>query len=296
MTMALSFQSTTFDIIDHDGQPWLKASQIATALGYKDTRAVTKIYQAHEDEFLPSMSVVLKLTTTSGIPTETRIFSLRGCHLVAMFARTSVAKAFRVWVLDVLETLNKAQAPVLPPTITPSTPDDRIPLRALVNAWSQVCGQPHQALWPQVKAHFQLSRIDDLPVEWIPDALAFVQSKIDALPKVLPETSILALPRAKPNPLFDFAQAQYINKSLSNKACQLTMDIEKQLNEWISEAGRSFNHSRRTQEIATLEDFVFDEHVQVLKRLSHAVFSNLMAFSVQCSSMAFMAQLLERKA
>ena len=32
-----------------------------------------------------------------------RIFSLRGCHLVAMFARTPVAKAFRRWVLNVLE-------------------------------------------------------------------------------------------------------------------------------------------------------------------------------------------------
>ena len=29
-------------------------------------------------------------------------------------------------------------------------------------------------------------RIDDLPKEWIPDALAFVQGRIDALPKALP--------------------------------------------------------------------------------------------------------------
>ncbi len=64
---------------------------------------------------------------------------------------------------------------------TPSTPDDRAPLRALVHAWAQASGQPHTALWPQVKAHFQLSRIDDLPVEWIPDALTWVQGKIDAL-------------------------------------------------------------------------------------------------------------------
>ncbi len=79
--------------------------------------------------------------------------------------------------------------PVSVPVLTPSTPADRIPLRSLVHAWSQVCGQPHQALWPQVKAHFQLSRIDDLPVEWIPDALAFVQSKIDGLPKALPKST-----------------------------------------------------------------------------------------------------------
>lgn len=41
-------------------------------------------------------------------------------------------------------------------------------------------------MWPQVKAHFQLSRIDDLPESWIPDALAFVQGKIDQCGKALP--------------------------------------------------------------------------------------------------------------
>ena len=68
----------------------------------------------------------------------------------------------------------------IPSTTTPSTPDSRKPLRALVSAWAQVSGLPHSALWPQVKAHFQLSRIDDMPEEWLPDALAFVQGKIDA--------------------------------------------------------------------------------------------------------------------
>ena len=32
-----------------------------------------------------------------------RIFSLRGCHLLAMFAKTEVAKQFRKWVLDLLD-------------------------------------------------------------------------------------------------------------------------------------------------------------------------------------------------
>lgn len=32
-----------------------------------------------------------------------RVFSLRGAHLIAMFARTSKAQAFRRWVLDILD-------------------------------------------------------------------------------------------------------------------------------------------------------------------------------------------------
>src|SRR5690606_13264315 len=32
-----------------------------------------------------------------------RIFSLRGCHLMGMFARTTEAKKFRHWVLNILD-------------------------------------------------------------------------------------------------------------------------------------------------------------------------------------------------
>ena len=91
---------------------------------------------------------------------------------------------------DVFEMLEETFFRVVKPqpaTLTPSTADDRKPLRSLVHAWAQIAGTSHTALWPQVKAHFQLARIDDLPVEWIPDALAFVQGKIDAAGKALPE-------------------------------------------------------------------------------------------------------------
>ena len=71
-------------------------------------------------------------------------------------------------------------------SITPSTTEDRRPLRALVGSWAQVSGLPFAACWNQLKAAFQLANIKELPQEWIPDALAWVQAKIDALPKALP--------------------------------------------------------------------------------------------------------------
>ena len=186
MSQALTFQSTTFDVVDQNGQPWLQARQIGQALGYSRSDAVLNLYERNKDEFTLDMSTTIELRV--GLtPQETRIFSLRGCHLLAMFARTSVAKAFRVWVLDVLENLNQVnQQETLVSSTTPSTADDRKPLRSLVYAWSRAAGVHVDTCWPQVKAHFQLSRLDDLPKEWIPDALAFVQGKIDALPKALP--------------------------------------------------------------------------------------------------------------
>ena len=62
-------------------------------------------------------------------------------------------------------------------------------------------GTPHTALWPQVKAHFQLERIDDLPEEWIPDALEWVQGKIDSLTPALPPTDKESLAVAAPTAL-----------------------------------------------------------------------------------------------
>ena len=71
-------------------------------------------------------------------------------------------------------------------SLTPSSTEDRKPLRALVGSWAQVSGLPFAACWNQLKAAFQLANIKELPQEWIPDALAWVQARIDALPKALP--------------------------------------------------------------------------------------------------------------
>ena len=144
------------------------------------------------------MSTVVNLTT-GVMELPTRIFSLRGCYALAMFARTPIAKAFRKWCLDVIERYGDRVPVERPISLPPSTPDDRKPLRDMVNVWARLSGVHPSNLWPQVRARFQLGRIDDLPTNWLPDTLAWVQSKIDELnqkPKA-------ALPAAEP--LFDEA-------------------------------------------------------------------------------------------
>lgn len=76
-------------------------------------------------------------------------------------------------------------------TLTASTSADREPLRAIVNAWSRTCGQPQITLWPQVRAAFNIANIKELPAEWVPDAIDWAQTKIDALnqARALPHTS-----------------------------------------------------------------------------------------------------------
>jgi prophage antirepressor-like protein len=87
MTNALAFRSTQFEIIEQDGHPWLRGYQVGTALGYSSPDiAIRKIYERHAEEFTDAMTAVVTLPTPGG-PQETRIFSLRGCHLLAMFAQ-----------------------------------------------------------------------------------------------------------------------------------------------------------------------------------------------------------------
>lgn len=110
-SIALSFQNTTFHIIDHNSQPWLRGTQIGDALGYTKGRiSIDKIYKSNQDEFNESMTALVELDTEGG-KQQVRIFSLRGCHLLAMFSRTKIAKEFRKWVLDVLDQQAKLQEP-----------------------------------------------------------------------------------------------------------------------------------------------------------------------------------------
>lgn len=81
-----------------------------------------------------------------------------------------------------------------PLSITPSTTEDRKPLRALVGSWAQVSGLPFAACWNQLKAAFNLANIKELPQEWIPDAIDWVQKRIDALPAPAPATALPASP------------------------------------------------------------------------------------------------------
>lgn len=193
MAQSLCFNDFTFSPVIHDNQPWIPARQLANALGYKDERSVHKIYERNKDEFSSMMSTVVNLTT-GVMELPTRIFSLRGCYALAMFARTPIAKAFRKWCLDVIERYGDRVPVERPISLPPSTPDDRKPLRDMVNVWARLSGVHPSNLWPQVRARFQLGRIDDLPTNWLPDTLAWVQSKIDELNQK-PKAALPAVPQ-----------------------------------------------------------------------------------------------------
>ena len=99
----LTFQNTTLSVINQQNQTYITASDLGAALEYAmPMQAVLKIYDRNADEFTAEMTALIEMPTAGGLQ-KVRIFSLRGAHLIAMFARTKVAKDFRKWVLDILD-------------------------------------------------------------------------------------------------------------------------------------------------------------------------------------------------
>ena len=120
MTTQLAFHAMKFTPIVLNNQIWLSSKELAQALKYASTKSVTDIYNKNQDEFTDGMSQVVESTTSGNYRKKARFFSLRGAHLIAMFARTPVAKEFRRWVLDILD--KEVGQPITQPI--PPTPQD----------------------------------------------------------------------------------------------------------------------------------------------------------------------------
>ncbi|THD45419.1 hypothetical protein ERD95_17400, partial [Enterobacteriaceae bacterium ML5] len=103
----LNFHGTALVPVQDVNGVWLTSADVAKALGYKSTKSISNLFAQYEDEFSHGMTMVIE-SVTNGINgssrrMKVRVFSLRGAHLIAMFARTPVAKEFRRWVLDILD-------------------------------------------------------------------------------------------------------------------------------------------------------------------------------------------------
>ena len=172
---SLSFHNVDFDITDIHGQPWLRSFQIGSALGYKNPSSdMAKLYDRNADEFTDSMTQVIELPTAGG-KQQVRVFSLRGCHLLGMLARTKVAKEFRRWVLDVLEeTLLNGKVSDGPAAKT--TADDRTPLRQAVAALVGRKGIDYSSAYNMVHQRFNVAAIEDIPAGQLPEAVRYVHA------------------------------------------------------------------------------------------------------------------------
>ena len=208
MEMALTFNDVTLSPVSYQNNLWIRAAELARALGYSDDSIVSRLYRKHADEFTPEMTQLIGISAEDqngllGNSGRCRIFSLRGCHLVAMFARTPVAKAFRRWVLDVLEKYAAEQTALsaAPGPDAALTPDQQCTLQAVVKGKveSIPADRRPRGLYPQIWSrfnnHFRLSSYKQLPQSRLSEGIAYLMGM--ELPAPLPEAPA---PAAAPAP------------------------------------------------------------------------------------------------
>ncbi|MCX8699042.1 Bro-N domain-containing protein, partial [Gilliamella sp. B3000] len=170
MTNQLMFHSTTVQSVNHNNQIWITSTELSKLLKYSDSKSVTKIYSRNSDEFTNKMTMVVKLTT-NGINNSlreksVRIFSLRGAHLVAMFANTEIAKEVRKWLLDladkeigISETISLEQQQAI---------------QQAVNERVYRTGERHQAVYSKFHQQFKIPRYQDLPASKFDEAIKWL--------------------------------------------------------------------------------------------------------------------------
>lgn len=176
METALTFNNVTLTPIILDGL-WIRAAELAHALGYAQENSVSRIYRSNADEFTPEMTQLVEILdgADSALPTKTRIFSLRGCHLLAMFARTPVAKEFRRWVLDVLDKFNAERSAEPSGNSEQLPPAYRSELKGIVDAKlstypASVQGKARSEIWTRFNRHFRIAEYAQLPTERMAEA------------------------------------------------------------------------------------------------------------------------------
>ena len=187
MSQSLCFNDFTFSPVTRENQPWFRSSELARALGYSDDRKVSRLYDRNSDEFTPEMTQLIEIVdvpemgTTGNLLTKVRIFSLRGCHLLAMFARTPVAKAFRRWVLDVIEQYGDRVPVAEPVTLNDEliSASERAELKLIVDAKlstypAAVQGKARAEIWAKFNRHFRIAEYKQLPTRLMPDAREFL--------------------------------------------------------------------------------------------------------------------------
>lgn len=207
MSHSLCFNDFTFSPITRGNQPWIRATELARALGYGRENQVSRLYRNNADEFTPDMTQLVEITAQpqNGAEGRARIFSLRGCHLLAMFARTPVAKAFRKWVLDVIEQYGDRVPVAEPVTLNDKliSAAERAELKLIVDAKlstypAAVQGKARAEIWAKHNRHFRIAEYSQLPARLMPEAREFLLSvrvrAINAIPTAESAIPYPALP------------------------------------------------------------------------------------------------------
>lgn len=222
-SLALSFNDVNFSPVQQDGQIWLTASELAKALGYAKSDAVTQVYERNQDEFNQSMTATITVKSNDSVETlnlsvskkvknltkTIRIFSLRGAHLIAMFSKTAIAKKFRKWVLDILDREVLSSQIENRQSISP---EQQALLHEIVARRSGGERKIFAEMWARHNRHFKIPRYAELLAIHFPEAVHYLET-MELKAKAVIEKQVV---KALPYPQEVIQVAQQINQEFKS--------------------------------------------------------------------------------
>ena len=84
--------------------------QLAQVFGYKNRKGIERMLERNSYLRNDEYSVIAKVPHSLGGAQETRLFNKRGIFEIGMLSRTEKGKAFRAWIYDYIEELEKENA------------------------------------------------------------------------------------------------------------------------------------------------------------------------------------------
>lgn len=181
----------------HHGRPATTSREVASFFGKRHDDVIKSIRNLQPncpEQFTARNFAVSEYTDETGRTLPLFILYRDGFMLLVMGYTGKKALAVKLAYIEAFNRLEAelaaqrgAALPEVPYiAITPSTAASRKPLEKLVKVWAARGGIIVAQCWTMVNAAFNLQSITELPEEWIPDAIAWVQGKIDNLTPALP--------------------------------------------------------------------------------------------------------------
>lgn len=110
------FEGSELRVIRYRGEYWISSADLSRSLGYTKSCWGSQMYNRNKDAFDSDSTAVVSLKaseysdpaslTNEHLCVNARIFTLKGCAMLAAYSRLPKASVFRRWVMDLLDSVN----------------------------------------------------------------------------------------------------------------------------------------------------------------------------------------------
>ncbi|ARB04807.1 Bro-N domain-containing protein [Neisseria lactamica] len=160
-------QSSVRTVADNKGELWFLANDVCEILGYSNPRQAVQ-------KNCKEKGVSNRYTLTRGGEQSMTYINEPNLYRLIIKSRKPAAEAFEEWVMEtVLPTIRKTGGYQITPK---TTADDRTGLRQAVAALVGRKGIDYSSAYSMIHQRFNVEAIEDIPVEKLPEAVAYVHA------------------------------------------------------------------------------------------------------------------------